>query len=243
MLDCVGVATDEPLTALARMTWPQAASARERLLVVPVGATEQHGPHLPLTTDTEIAAELARRLAAAEPRVVIAPPVAYGSSGEHQAFAGTLSIGAEAVELLLVELGRSATETWDRVLFLSTHGGNTVPVRAATRRLRDEGRDVRGWSPRWSGDAHAGHSETSLMLTIDPDRVDAERLAQAVGPREPVEALMDTLRSDGVAAVSPSGVLGDATTAGGGHGAELLDAATSALAAFVGPWLAGGAAR
>lgn len=231
------------MTSLERLTSPQAASVAERLLVVPLGATEQHGPHLPLTTDTDIAAELARRLAAIEPRVVIAPPVAYGSSGEHQAFAGTLSIGADAVEHLLVELGRSATETWNRILFLSTHGGNAVAVRAATRRLRSEGRDVESWSPRWSGDAHAGSSETSLMLAIDERRVDVDRMALAVGALEPLEDLLGTLRSQGVAAVSPNGVLGDATTAAAAHGYELLEATTATLAAFVDRWLSAGASR
>jgi mycofactocin system creatininase family protein len=243
VLDFVRVGVEDSLTSVARMTSPQAAGLRDRVLVVPVGATEQHGPHLPLTTDTDIAAALTSRLAAAEPRVVIAPVVAYGSSGEHQAFAGTLSVGIEATELLLVELGRSATDTWDRILFLSTHGGNAVPVRRATQRLRAEGRDVRSWSPDWSGDAHAGHSETSLMLAIDEHRVDVERAALAVGVREPIGELLDVLRCRGVAAVSPNGVLGDATAASAAHGADLLDAAVTALATFVHRWLAAGAER
>ena len=72
---------------------------------------------------------------------------------------------------MLVELGRSATETFARVLFVCAHGGNAEPLAEAVARLRAEGRDVRAWSPRWSGDAHAGHLETSLMLAIAPERV------------------------------------------------------------------------
>ena len=90
------------------------------LLVVPLGATEQHGPHLPLGTDTVIASALAHGVDA-----VVAPALPYGSSGEHAGFAGTLSLGA-ATELALVELGRSAS--FARVLFVCAHGGNAEPL-------------------------------------------------------------------------------------------------------------------
>ena len=97
---------------LAGATWPEAErDMAGAVLAVPVGSTEQHGPHLPLSTDTDIAVALVERLAARRHDVVAAPAVAYGSSGEHAGFAGTLSIGREATELLLVELGRSASAT------------------------------------------------------------------------------------------------------------------------------------
>ena len=86
-------------------------------------------------------------------------------------FAGTLSIGRSATELLLVELGRSATETFERIVLVSSHGGNAEPVARATRRLRHEGRAVMSWAPRFAGDAHAGRAETSIMLALDPARV------------------------------------------------------------------------
>ena len=204
------------------------------MLVVPVGATEQHGPHLPLTTDTDIAVALADRLASATDEVVVAPAIAYGSSGEHQDFAGTLSIGAPATELLLVELGRSASCTWRRVLLISTHGGNAGPVGRAVALLRAEGRDVRAWYPTWRGDAHAGHTETSIMRPLRPQSVDTE-LAEAGAPA-PLEALLPRLRRHGVAAVSPNGILGDATTASATHGAQLLAEEVAALALFVHDW-------
>jgi creatinine amidohydrolase len=223
------------VAGLSDTTFPRAGELASRVLVVPVGATEQHGPHLPLTTDTDIAVALADGLAAAtEDEVVVAPALAYGSSGEHQDFAGTLSIGAAATELLLVELGRSATCTWPRMLLLSTHGGNAEAVRRAVARLRDERRDVRAWHPTWRGDAHAGHTETSIMAAVAPARVDTE-LAPA-GATAPLPALMPRLRRDGIAAVSRNGVLGDARTADAQHGARLLADEIAALVAFVCDW-------
>jgi mycofactocin system creatininase family protein len=162
------------MTALADSTWPEVATAAGAgaVLVVPLGSTEQHGPHLPLTTDTDIAVAIAREASARRPRLVVAPPVAYGSSGEHDGFAGTLSIGQEATELVLVELGRSATAQFDRVIVVSAHGGNAAPLARAVSRLADEGRAVEAWWPKWGGDLHAGRTETSLMLAIAPERVD-----------------------------------------------------------------------
>ncbi|MDP9434422.1 MAG: mycofactocin biosynthesis peptidyl-dipeptidase MftE, partial [Actinomycetota bacterium] len=141
------------------------------MLVVPLGATEQHGPHLPLSTDTDVAVALAQRLGSRRGEIDVAPAVPYGASGEHAGFAGTLSVGQAALELLLVELVRSATGTWTRVLLLSAHGGNADPVRRAVGLLRAESRDVRAWSPSWPGDAHAGRTETSVQLALSPGRV------------------------------------------------------------------------
>jgi creatinine amidohydrolase len=221
--------------ALGRSAWPDLGAPR--LLVVPVGATEQHGPHLPLSTDTDIAVALAERVAASVPGAWVAPAVPYGSSGEHQGFPGTLSIGREATRALLVELGRSATETFERVLFLCAHGGNAQPLGDAVGLLRDEGRDARAATPTWSGDAHAGELETSVMLALAPERVWWERAV--AGETRPVGELMDALRSGGVRAVSDSGVLGDPTGAGAERGRALLDAEERRLTRMVRAWLTG----
>ena len=213
---------------LAGATWPEAErDMTGAVLAVPVGATEQHGPHLPLSTDTDIAVALVARLAARRPDVVAAPAVAYGSSGEHDGFAGTLSIGREATELLLLELGRSASATFAAVVLVSAHGGNRVPVERAERRLRAEGRRVLAVFPRWPGDAHAGRVETSLMLALHPERVRRE-LAKA-GATAPIEELMPRLVSGGVRPVSPNGVLGDPAGADAAEGRRLLDRAVDEL--------------
>lgn len=220
---------------LADAAWPQADSgAAGALLAVPVGATEQHGPHLPLSTDSDIAVALVRELAARRPEVVVAPLLPYGSSGEHADFAGTLSIGREATELVLVELCRSATDTYERVLLVSTHGGNAAPVGRAVARLCEEGRDVRAWSPRWDGDAHAGKTETSVMLALDQERVDLSR-AEA-GNRDPIDRLISELAEKGVRELSANGILGDPRGGSSAHGRALLEAASADLEATVAAW-------
>jgi creatinine amidohydrolase len=224
---------------LADLSSPDAGrrAAVGALLAVPVGSTEQHGPHLPLSVDTDVAVELCRRLAVARPDVLVAPPIAYGSSGEHAGFPGTLSIGQDALELLLVELGRSAALTFDRLLLVSAHGGNAAPVARAVERLRFEGRDVRAFAPRWDGEPHAGLAETSMLLALTPERVDMA--AAAPGDRRPLAETLPLLRAGGVRAVSPSGVLGDPTGATAEQGRALLRSLADDLVAFVAAWPVG----
>ncbi len=220
---------------LADLVWPEVdAQSQVSLLAVPIGATEQHGPHLPLSTDTDIAVALAEELARARPTVVVAPAVPYGSSGEHADFPGTLSLGEEATELLLLELVRSASAAFARTLLISTHGGNAASVRRAQRRLLDEGRDVRVFAPAWHGDAHAGRIETSVMLALTPDRV---RLHDATaGTVAPLSELMPVLRAQGVRAASANGVLGDPSGASAEEGRALLADAGRRLRHLVDEW-------
>lgn len=219
---------------IACLTWEQAARRADTVLAVPVGSTEQHGPHLPLSTDTDIAVELTRSLSARRGSVLAAPPIAYGASGEHQDFAGTLSIGAEALEVLLIELGRSASRSFARMLLVSCHGGNAEPVARACERLRYEGRDVRAWSPRWRGDAHAGRTETSVQLTLRPDAVCTE--LAAAGATGSLAELLPELRRNGVRGVSANGVLGDPSGATAEEGTRLLATALDDLCATVDDW-------
>ncbi len=213
--------------ALAQKRWPELDDDRSTLVLVPVGSLEQHGPHLPLGTDTVVASAVvgavAERLTAAGRRVVIGPPVSYGASGEHEGFPGTVSIGHDALHLLLVELGRSACRWAQGVVFVNGHGGNLPTVEQAVLLLRSEGRAV-AWTGCGvpGGDAHAGHTETSVLRHLAPWMV---RLDEAVvGVTEPVARLMPQLRRGGVRPVSPTGVLGDATRSSAEHGRQVLDA-------------------
>lgn len=221
---------------LADLTWPDVRDRADAgaLLVVPLGSTEQHGPHLPLSTDSDIAVALCAGLADARPDVIVAPVVAYGSSGEHAGFAGTLSIGQAVLESIAVELGRSAGETFWHVLFVSAHGGNAEAVRRAVALLRSESRDVSVFFAHWSGDAHAGRTETSLQLVLSPPRVALDRAAP--GDTRPIAELLPDLRVGGVRAVTPTGVLGDPTGASAAEGRAVLDGLIADLVAQVVAW-------
>jgi mycofactocin system creatininase family protein len=191
-------------------------------LIIPLGSTEQHGPHLPLDTDTRIATAVARTAAG---RLagdwMVAPAVAYGASGEHEGFPGTVSIGTAALRLLLIEYGRSACRWASRLVFVNGHGGNVQAVAEATAVLREEGRDA-AWCPCAvsDGDAHAGHTETSVLLHISPEDVWTDECAP--GNAAPLAELIGRMRRGGIAAVSPVGVLGDPTTASAADGERLF---------------------
>lgn len=220
---------------LDALPWPDVAAVAARsILVVPLGSTEQHGPHLPIGADSDVAVALADRLAAARPDVLVAPALPYGSAGEHAAFPGTLSIGAAALELVIVELVRSAS-AFAGVVLVSGHGGNAEPLAAAVATLRAEGREVLGWAPRVpGGDAHAGRTETSLLLALAPETVRLD--AAEPGDVRPLAAVIGELRSGGLAAVSPNGVLGDPTGATAEEGRRLLEELAADLIATVNGW-------
>ena len=151
---------------LTDSTWPDVAGAP--VVCIPVGSCEQHGPHLPLATDTIVAEALAAGLAATQRSVVVGPSLTVTASGEHAGFPGTLSIGTDATATVIVELVRSAD--WaSGVVLINGHGGNHEAVERARATLDAEGRRVLSWWPRVAGgDAHAGRTETSLMLALRP---------------------------------------------------------------------------
>jgi creatinine amidohydrolase len=221
---------------LARLSWPEAAQRAGAVAVVPLGSLEQHGPHLPLDTDatiaTAVAARATRNANDAGTSAVLLPTLPYGASGEHAGFTGTVSIGTEALTAVLIELGRSLTGPCSAVVFASGHGGNADALAAATSLLGAEGRSVRTWTPAVpGGDAHAGHTETSIMLALEPGLV--HHYGDVVGDARPLTDLIDELRSAGVEAVSTTGVLGDPSGSTAAEGREILDGLVADLTTVI----------
>ena len=197
------------------------------IAVVPLGSWEQHGPHLPLDTDTIIASTLCARALDEidDRRVLMLASVNYSASDEHRGFAGTSSIGDETAERSFTLIARSLSENTPHlrgVLFVNGHGGNVSSMNASSSALTHHVVPHVFWTPTFAndGDLHAGHVETSVILAIDPTYVrDEHATTGAVGDARDI---ITQMRHHGVKAVSPSGVIGDATSANSAFGDEVL---------------------
>jgi len=160
----------------------------------------------------------------------------YRLVNDAMAIAGTLSLGGPAFRQAVVELVRSA-DVFAGVVLVCAHGGNAEPLADALRTLRDEGRRVLAWSPSIAGgDAHAGRTETSVLLALRPDAVALDQAE--TGDVRPIDAILPQLRDGGVQSVSPNGVLGDPSGASAAEGATLLAALADDLVASVAGWAA-----
>ena len=186
---------------LENLTWPEVKKLKlaNKVVVLPLGSFEQHGPHLPLTTDTDIVTAVARGIERKRPGKVLCLPALWpGHSTHHLFFPGTLSVSQMPYIQLVIELCRSIVNFGAKKVFLlNGHGGNDVPVRAAMRELKSEFPKVKllfanYWSlaaasikeireSEFGGLGHACELETSIMLHLNPDRVKL-RLARRDGP-------------------------------------------------------------
>ena len=220
------------MNPLRGATWPDVAAADRRVLLLPTGSLEQHGPHLPLATDTLVAEGVAARVHAARPDVGLAPAVPFGASGEHEGFPGTVSIGTDALCNVVVEIVRYSAADWPTVVVVNGHGGNADALRQAAELCRYEGRRLEVVHLGLAGmDAHAGRAETSMLLHLHPDLVRLDR-AEA-GATAPMAELLPQLRAGGVRAVSPNGVLGDPAGAHAEEGAGWVDRLVAKVLAVV----------
>ena len=219
-------------SSLSSLSTRDVAEHAHPIIALPIGSCEQHGPHLPLDTDSRIAMALCERLASSNNNILIAPAITVTASGEHDGFPGTLSIGTAALTTVIVELVRSANWATGIVL-VNGHGGNAQAVHAAIVILRNEQPRVTSWWPQYGSDddAHAGYTETSLLMAIAPEVVRME-LAE-VGAIVPLATIVEKLRLHGVASVSPNGILGNPLHASAAHGHELLALLTAQLIAHV----------
>lgn len=241
------------MAELARLTWPQAEQALRSasLAVIPVGSCEQHGPHLTLDTDLAIAAALADRLVAdLGDEAVLCPPVAYGLSEHHMAFPGTMTLRPGTFIALFSDLVESLG-AWGvrRILVVNGHGGNIDALRLVSRNARrDQGTLLAAimWArlaaPEIAERAHGpgyGHAceiETSVAMSLVPDRVDQDRIGPP-GSRRSADPLTDPPAAPVDLAVwteewSGDGALGDPTKASREMGDELVDIAYTRALAF-----------
>ncbi len=205
------------------------------ILLLPLGAWEQHGPHLPLDTDTiivtRVIADVLRHEDLRTVNVMTAPALSITASDEHQGFPGTLSTGTQALKDSVVAICRSAS--WAQgVCIVNGHGGNADALSAITSALSYEKITHSVWSlPSYvDGDMHAGHTETSLLLHIAPHEVRANVIAR--GATQDI-GLVEAMRTGGVQAVSENGIIGDASTATAAHGKAVLDLYTNSLRTHV----------
>lgn len=239
-------AGSEAFVRLGQMSW---TALGERLaqgsldVIVPLGALEQHGPHLPLDTDALIAEAVADRAARAVGECVVSPCLPIGASSHHLAFPGTASLSDSTLRDVLAQVIRTLLGHGFRSAYLVTgHAGNVGAMAAAIAELdpADRQRVVsfddwpaqrdavhRVAEARYNMDreqvgTHAGHFETSILLAIAPDRVDmSSAVAGHIGPAAAASA---KLRSEGMAALSPVGVVGDPRGATAEAGEHYLDA-------------------
>jgi creatinine amidohydrolase len=225
---------------LDRMTWPEvkAEQARGRdTVVVAFGATEQHGPHLPLATDALIGDHLAHAVAE-RLDAFVAPTVRIGCSEHHLEFPGTLSLSEDTFRAVVADIVRSlARGGFARVVLLPTHGGNFAPLAAALASLGPvAGIEIRALTdlsalftiaqlgqeehgvPLGEGGVHAGEWETSMLMAIHADLVHLER--GEPGYTGDPQAAIGAIFGDGVHTVAKNGVIGDPARASAEHGAR-----------------------
>jgi creatinine amidohydrolase len=235
-----------------QMTWPDIKSAIEKgseSVIVAVGSTEQHGPHLPTMTDTRIGDEVAQRVAMKLGHTLQASTIRVGCSSHHLGFSGTISLRDETLKMMILDYMDSLVRSgFKRIVFLPMHGGNFPTVQAVVKEARQAHHGIEiigvtdlaklldclnaasaefGISPSESG-AHAGESETSIMLALEKDLVLANRFAPGyVGPTGEKE--LKILRERGMGALTEIGVLGDPRRASAEKGEVYLDRLTEFL--------------
>ncbi|NIL74160.1 MULTISPECIES: creatininase family protein [Nocardiaceae] len=230
----------------------EAISGGIRTAILPLGATEQHGSHLPLSMDADHADALAVRIAHELGNALVLPTIRVGYSPHHLGFPGTLTIRASTLEALCEDYGAHLTDSgFERLIVFSGHIGNYPVMREFSGRLAaklaplslvvfDDGEAIiDAWrrtadeiaSLGASVGGHADVAETSVMLALHPEKVRAKRYARGFTGTVDTEFLERTFR-DGIESMSPSGILGDPHGASNAIGVACLHAVTSLIVQY-----------
>jgi creatinine amidohydrolase len=239
-----------------RMTSAEVAavvSSGARTAILPLGAIEQHGPHLPLSVDSDHADALAIRVAQRLGNALVLPTVRVGYSPHHLGFAGTVSVRASTLEAICLDYCSSlASHGFERVVLFSAHIGNYPVMRDFGPRMAealgpglqvivysDDRAILQAWRASAAADAaaaepvggHADVAETSVMLALHPEKVRTERVvAGYLGPVD--EELLQRAFVEGIHSVSPNGVLGDPRGMSEAIGVVALDAVTDLIVKY-----------
>ena len=254
---------DDPIPHWQSLTGPEAAqfARRDPVLVLPLAAIEQHGPHLPLSTDADIGRGLLARAMTRLPAdfpVRVLPPLPIGASTEHAhaGLAGTLHVESGDLAAVIVRLGAVLAGYGVRRLVLSnSHGGNRHAMETAGLQLRREhgllvvkatyfsfapAPDVDLPDSEWRHGLHGGAVETAMMLHLHPDRVRTEQVSRFVSLGQELEAAGSGILPEGPAAfawvagdLNPRGVTGDARLATAEMGRRLVEHYGDTLAAII----------
>jgi creatinine amidohydrolase len=247
---------------LQDLTWPEVKSLpwNDLIVIFPTGSFEQHGPHLPLTTDTDIADAIGKRLEQAMPeKVLLLPTLWPGMSTHHMHFPGTLDVPQMTYIQLICSLGMSIVSMGGKKIFmLNGHGGNDVPLRAALRELKTSTKGTPGvrfvYASYWTlaaktirevreselgGIGHACEMETSIMLHLCPQRVKMN-LAKRDGPthtdiyrKADMQYGRPVYFVNEFHEISPSGGVGHPESATAEKGKRFLDGIVKEVGAFV----------
>jgi creatinine amidohydrolase len=237
----VRAGVDDPLMHLADLPSPGVGAADASVALLPVGSTEQHGPHAPLGTDTTAAVAVAEAGAAAtDESVLIAPPITVGVAEEHRHFAGTLWVEPDTFRAYVRETVASlASHGTDRVVVVNGHGGNVPALREACGRVTRDG-DAYAVPFTWFDavddvPGHGGPLETSLLLHVAPEDVHEEEFEAAAteGADRWGEWVGGVNLAYDTREFSDNGVVGDPGEASAQRGEALLETAGDELATLV----------
>lgn len=243
---------------LTHLTWTDIAALdkeEEGVVILPIGAVEQHGPHLPVITDTLIVTCVLDAALAQLPADVAAwvlPPLNYGKSNEHGNFPGTVSLSTATLHAILADIAASVAKAgFRRLAFMNGHGGNSALIETAARDIRAETGllcfclqpalyveppfTITPDEERYG--FHAGELETSLILALAPDLVRMERAPRHIPDFPSNETSLFFFGPASSAWLSDdwsvSGVFGDATRGSAEKGNALIDAAAERIAAII----------
>jgi creatinine amidohydrolase len=227
----------------------RALAARDAIVIVPVGSTEQHGPHLPVQVDALLAGEVAcraARLMGERQSVVVAPTIWTGLAEHHMAYGGTITLDFQTFHAVLRCVCDSILRHgFRRILLLNGHGGNIAAMTVIVGELRRELKATIATATYWTlpgaveafatilerqqNVRHACEAETSMLLHLKPELVDAEVMRSL---ETPTKGLLDqggVYRWRSFTEVTESGVIGVPAAASAEKGERLLNAAAESL--------------